>query len=253
MIIITVKRYEPKLPKWVNVCTRLIVPVGVVLRRTVVGCDWHFDNLCGSHLQSQIHSLTLKPRGVLNLSLGREVPPGPWNPDPLYDFQVKFHSFFSSKNVTFRPQSTNQSEGLNLNRKPLYRSGSQALAERRWASVYSNDLVLIWLFNNQNACMWSGTYRATWRCENYGDSGRFFARRARSLAWPGVSWRVGCQPFLRLCGPSHFQIFSLENSSNRAQNAHKRQAQGEFKVGQLYFHLFRFLFFGKKYKTLYGK
>ena len=47
--------------------------------------------------------------GVLDLSLGREVPPGPWNPDPVYDkmslkilknwypvydFQFKFHSFF---------------------------------------------------------------------------------------------------------------------------------------------------------------
>ena len=26
--------------------------VCVVLRRTVVGCDWRYDNLCGSHLQS---------------------------------------------------------------------------------------------------------------------------------------------------------------------------------------------------------
>ena len=47
--------------------------------------------------------------GVLDLSLGRGMPPGPWNPDPVYDkkfvkilknwypvydFQVKFHSFF---------------------------------------------------------------------------------------------------------------------------------------------------------------
>ena len=32
----------------------LIVRVNVVLNRTVVvDCDWRFDNLCGSHLQSQ--------------------------------------------------------------------------------------------------------------------------------------------------------------------------------------------------------
>ena len=61
---------------------------------------------------------------------------------------------------------------------------------------------------------------------------------------------------------AHIQIFSLENSSNRAQNAHRRQAQGEFKVGQRYFQLFWFFFFVKnirlcmgnrKYKSLYGK
>ena len=31
----------------------LIVRVNVVLNRTVVDSDWRFDNLCGSHLQSQ--------------------------------------------------------------------------------------------------------------------------------------------------------------------------------------------------------
>ena len=31
----------------------LIVWVNVVLNRTLVDSDWHFDNLCGSHLQSQ--------------------------------------------------------------------------------------------------------------------------------------------------------------------------------------------------------
>ena len=49
------------------------------------------------------------PGGIVDLSLGRRVLPGPWNPDPVYDkklvkilknqypvydFQVKFHSFF---------------------------------------------------------------------------------------------------------------------------------------------------------------
>ena len=29
---------------------------GVVLRRTFVGCDWHFDNLCGSHLPGLLHA-----------------------------------------------------------------------------------------------------------------------------------------------------------------------------------------------------
>ena len=58
-----------------------------------------------------LHSdlLGFSPWGVLDLSLGRGVPPGPWNPDPVYDkkfvkisknwypvydFQVKFDSFF---------------------------------------------------------------------------------------------------------------------------------------------------------------
>ena len=31
----------------------MIVWVSVVLKRTVVDCDWHFDYLCGSHLESQ--------------------------------------------------------------------------------------------------------------------------------------------------------------------------------------------------------
>ena len=34
----------------------MIVWVRVVLKRTVVG-DWHFDNLSGSHLQSQVNSI----------------------------------------------------------------------------------------------------------------------------------------------------------------------------------------------------
>ena len=31
----------------------VIVRVSVVLKRTVGDSDWRFDNLCGSHLQSQ--------------------------------------------------------------------------------------------------------------------------------------------------------------------------------------------------------
>ena len=31
----------------------MIVRVHVVLNRTVIDSDWRFDNLCGSHLQSQ--------------------------------------------------------------------------------------------------------------------------------------------------------------------------------------------------------
>ena len=34
------------------VCGWLIFHVGFVLRRIIVGCDWCFDNLCGSHLNS---------------------------------------------------------------------------------------------------------------------------------------------------------------------------------------------------------
>ena len=36
----------------------VIVRVSVVLKRTVVG-DWRFDNLCGSHLQSQVYVVSL--------------------------------------------------------------------------------------------------------------------------------------------------------------------------------------------------
>ena len=44
------ERFEPR---WVNVVVWVIVRVcSVVLRRTVVGVDWRFDNLSGSHHQS---------------------------------------------------------------------------------------------------------------------------------------------------------------------------------------------------------
>ena len=61
--------------------------------------------------QQMTHDCSIAPGGggLLDLRLGREVLPGPWNPDlvydkkflkilknryPVYDFQVKFHSFF---------------------------------------------------------------------------------------------------------------------------------------------------------------
>ena len=44
--LVTIKSFKSRLS--------LIVRVNVVLNRTVVvDSDWHFDNLCGSHLQSQ--------------------------------------------------------------------------------------------------------------------------------------------------------------------------------------------------------
>ena len=47
------ERFEPR---WVNVVVWVIVRVcSVVLRRTVVGVDWRFDNLSGSHHQSDKH------------------------------------------------------------------------------------------------------------------------------------------------------------------------------------------------------
>ena len=64
---------------------------------------------------SKVILSALRPQGVFNLSLGRGVPPRPWNPDPVYDkkfekilknwypvydFQAKFHSFFR-QNVWF--------------------------------------------------------------------------------------------------------------------------------------------------------
>ena len=43
--------------KWTcyNLCKQVEhdIHMSVVLNRTVAGSDWHFDNLCGSHLQSQ--------------------------------------------------------------------------------------------------------------------------------------------------------------------------------------------------------
>ena len=45
------KRFEPR--SHFKSGLSLIVWVNVVLNRTVVDSDWHFDNLCGSHLQSQ--------------------------------------------------------------------------------------------------------------------------------------------------------------------------------------------------------
>ena len=67
---------------------------------------------------SRLEVLMSDPGGVLNLSLDRGVPPGPWNPDPVYDkkfekilknwypvyyFQAKFHSFFLQNACFFRP------------------------------------------------------------------------------------------------------------------------------------------------------
>ena len=46
------ERFEPRSRFKSNL--NLIVRLNVVLNRTVVvDSDWHFDNLCGSHLQSQ--------------------------------------------------------------------------------------------------------------------------------------------------------------------------------------------------------
>ena len=46
------ERFEPR--SHLKSRLSLIVRVNVVLNRTVVvDSDWHFDNLCGSHLQSQ--------------------------------------------------------------------------------------------------------------------------------------------------------------------------------------------------------
>ena len=48
------ERFEPR---WVNVVVWVIVRVcNVVLRRTVVGVDWRFDNLSGSHHQMMMAS-----------------------------------------------------------------------------------------------------------------------------------------------------------------------------------------------------
>ena len=46
------ERFEPR--SHFKSRSRLIIPVNVALNRTVVvDSDWCFDNLCGSHLQSQ--------------------------------------------------------------------------------------------------------------------------------------------------------------------------------------------------------
>ena len=57
----------------------LIIPVSVVLTRTVWGdIDWHFDNLSGSHLQSQdltLKSLTLKMTSTQVVEMSVNVTP----------------------------------------------------------------------------------------------------------------------------------------------------------------------------------
>ena len=40
-------------PRSISSLSSVIVRVSVVLKRTVGDSDWHFDNLSGSHLQSQ--------------------------------------------------------------------------------------------------------------------------------------------------------------------------------------------------------
>ena len=49
--IINCERFEPR--SHFKSRLSLIVRVNIVLNRTVVDSDWRFDNLCGSHLQSQ--------------------------------------------------------------------------------------------------------------------------------------------------------------------------------------------------------
>ena len=36
----------------------MIIQVIVVLKRTVIDSDWHFNNLCSCHLQSQVSCIT---------------------------------------------------------------------------------------------------------------------------------------------------------------------------------------------------
>ena len=52
---------------------------------------------------------------------------------------------------------------------------------------------------------------------------------------------------------SFVYVYHLTYSPNRAQNAHKRQEEGEFKVGQLYFQLFRISFLAKNIRLCMGK
>ena len=74
--------------------------------------------------------------GVLDLSLGRVVPPVPWNPDPVsdkkfvkilknwypaYDFQVKFHSVFRQNAWFLEPVHKKLSEIFEF--ETLFRSG----------------------------------------------------------------------------------------------------------------------------------
>ena len=50
-IFVYCERFEPK--SHFKSRLSLIIRVNLVLNRTVVDSDWCFDNLCGSHLQSQ--------------------------------------------------------------------------------------------------------------------------------------------------------------------------------------------------------
>ena len=57
-ICMSIQKYHSKWfePRIVSSSYSMIVRVSVVLRRTVVG-DWRFNNLSGSHLQSQVNSV----------------------------------------------------------------------------------------------------------------------------------------------------------------------------------------------------
>ena len=69
------ERFEPR---WVNVVVWVIVRVcSVVLRRTVVGVDWCFDNLSGSHHQSEaiISTLMMASAQVVETSVNTNNSP----------------------------------------------------------------------------------------------------------------------------------------------------------------------------------
>ena len=53
----------------------MVVQVSVVLNRTVVVSDWQFDNLCDSHLQSQVSCITSVDKEYIigRLSLSSDV------------------------------------------------------------------------------------------------------------------------------------------------------------------------------------
>ena len=64
LILLLGKWFEPRSIPWL----KKIIWVILVLRRTVVN-DWHYDNLCWSHLQSQVQSLSSESRVHLTLKM----------------------------------------------------------------------------------------------------------------------------------------------------------------------------------------
>ena len=63
------KRFEPR-SRFISRLS-MIISVNIVLNRTVVGSDWRFGNLCGSHLQSLVSIQYMLNSTDYEINIGR--------------------------------------------------------------------------------------------------------------------------------------------------------------------------------------